>query len=844
MRLTRREFQRLALAAAAGGALSFADPCALAQSPAPDVSFQPFAAQIERLLQALASLGTPLPDAANRTLRRALDSSPANQSIAVQEIINALAPQVLLEVDLNPEMRVSVRRGGARAELVQAGWRTFLIRVNNHAGATTPLRIKSPQGGAVGRRSSLAITGVHDFTNGAVDLVEARQRWIAVEDSAPPPLIATLSGLDLEYRVVQLYSRDAGEREATLQADAGFGEQDLGYRSSVAILFHILPAQALRLHLLDETGAPSIASLLITDALHRVYPPQTKRSMPDLNFQPQVYRYSGEHIVLPPGAYTVEFSRGPEYIAQRVALELSATENAPLSLRLQRWIDAAHHGYYSGDTHIHAAGCSHYESPTEGVTPLVMQRQADGEALALGSVLNWAPGFEYQKQFFTGQPFAPESIDAQHHAAQPAATIPDASSAGGANPEHPGMAAVSGMDQGSTSAGMPHDAGAIAAEQNGSILSSLQHDAAATAHSLLRYDVEVSGFPSSHCGHLVLLQLKEQLYPRTRSIDDWPSWNIPILRWAKQQDAIVGYAHSAHGLVVDSTALPNLLIPPFNSMGANEFIADVTHENVIDFISGCDLWPFAELNIWYHTMNCGYPTSFAGETDFPCLTDACVGGGRSYVPLASPLRGEAGYSRWLTALLQAGSYFGDGRSHIFHFAIQQQQRQREPLQLAQPGTVEISAEICARLEPSPSAATRSIQHASPYAKPYWHLERARLGDSRRVPVELIVNGQAVGRTEIEADGQVRPIRFRTELKRSSWLALRIYPSCHTNPIFVEVQGRPVRASKASAQWCRQGVDVCWEQKRQRIRPAELDAAAAAYDHARAAYDRILRECQA
>ena len=30
---------------------------------------------------------------------------------------------------------------------------------------------------------------------------------------------------------------------------------------------------------------------------------------------------------------------------------------------------------------------------------------------------------------------------------------------------------------------------------------------------LLRYDVEVSGFPSSHCGHICLLRLKQQDYP-------------------------------------------------------------------------------------------------------------------------------------------------------------------------------------------------------------------------------------------------------------------------------------------------------------------------------------------
>lgn len=43
-------------------------------------------------------------------------------------------------------------------------------------------------------------------------------------------------------------------------------------------------------------------------------------------------------------------------------------------------------------------------------------------------------------------------------------------------------------------------------------------------------------------------------------------------------------------------------------------------------------------------------------------------------------------------------------------------------------------------------------------------------------------------------------------------------------------------------WCRQAVDVCWEQKRTRIRPAEMEAAKEAYDHARAVYDIIVNEC--
>jgi hypothetical protein len=73
------------------------------------------------------------------------------------------------------------------------------------------------------------------------------------------------------------------------------------------------------------------------------------------------------------------------------------------------------------------------------------------------------------------------------------------------------------------------------------------------------------------------------------------------------------------------------------------------------------------------------------------------------------------------------------------------------------------------------------------------------------------------------------------------VALRIYPSSHTNPVFVLVGGKPIRASRKSAEWCLKSVDQCWSQKEKRTRPEELPAAQAAYDAARRAYEKILNE---
>ena len=76
--------------------------------------------------------------------------------------------------------------------------------------------------------------------------------------------------------------------------------------------------------------------------------------------------------------------------------------------------------------------------------------------------------------------------------------------------------------------------------------------------------------------------------------------------------------------------------------------------------------------------------------------------------------------------------------------------------------------------------------------------------------------------------------------RVGWLC-GFSPAAHTNPVFVEVDGKPIRASRKSAQWCLDAVDVCWKQKVKQTRPSEQAAAAAAYQVARNAYAKILAE---
>jgi hypothetical protein len=717
------------------------------------VELQPLAAQVGRVLDALDMLGAPLPEPDRRAIRDALGG--ADDRAAVARIQEVLDRHCLLDVHINPESRVHVTQGQAAPELVEQGWRTFLVKVRNDAGVTAALRVSSPQAQRVSSRGpqGFSLNSRPEQTISARDVAD---RWLDLQSFDKPPLLPTLSGLGVEYRILQLYSRDAGTREAALAADVGQGTQDIGFRNDSPVLFRVAPSSDVVMHITDERGRPTTAGLVIRDAQGRIYPSPGKRLAPDFDFQPQVYRRDGETVRLAPGSYTVDVTRGPEYVATTVPLTVGSAGGAA-RFALERWIDPAARGWFSGDHHIHSAGCLHYETPTQGVEPRDMIRHIVGEALNVGSVLTWGPGYYYQKQFFEGR---------DHQLS---------------TPDH-----------------------------------------------LMRYDMEVSGFPSSHAGHLVLLRLKDQDYPGTRTIEDWPSWDLPILKWAKAQGAVVGFAHSGYGLAVKGDKLPTDEVPAFDGIGANEFVMDVTHD-AVDFISAIDTPPIWELNAWYHTLNVGFRTRLSGETDFPCISGDRVGLGRSYVRLD-----RLSYDGWTQGIRDGRAYVTDGKSHLFDFRVGDRELgvNGSELRLAKPGVVRVTAQVAARLDAKPDQAIRKRRGDE---KPFWDLERARIEDSREVPVELVVNGIAVDSRRIVADGTIREVSFPLTISGSSWVALRIFPSSHTNPIFVVVGDRPVRASRASAEWCLKSIDRLWTQKSPRIAAAERDAAAAAYEHARQVY---------
>lgn len=729
-----------------------------------EVEAQPLKAQAKRIVEALEFVGQPL----NQQQKEALDKAYAQTDdlAAIKAIQAVFDPLCLAGVNINPESRVKAARGEANAELAQQGWAVFLVKVQNEAGVTAPLRVQSPNAAPLHTRSSGS-----PAPKPTVRPEDVPDRWLDLMTFDQQPLNNELSGLGLEYRLVQLFSRDAGKREAKLAFDVGQGTQDLGFRNELNILFEATPAVRVKLDVIDDDGTPTTGSFVFQDQRGRVFPSRSRRLEPDLFFHDQVYRSHGEEVLLSPGTYQVTYTRGPEYLVLKKQINVPARETHTESFRLKRWIKLAAEGWYSGDHHVHAAGCAHYEAPTQGITPEAMMRHIQGEDLNVGCVLSWGPCWYYQKQFFEGKTHKLSTPD-----------------------------------------------------------------------YLMRYDVEVSGFPSSHAGHLCLLRLKEDDYPGTTKIEEWPSWDLPVLKWGKEQGGVVGFSHSGWGLQVPGNEIPNYNVPKYDGIGANEYVVDVVHD-VCDFISAVDTPIVWELNVWYHTLNCGYECRISGETDFPCIYGERVGLGRAYVKL--PQGQPFNFDTWVLALKDGRSYCCDGLSHLYDFQInglavgEKGLNDRNSVLGVKKGEkLAISVQAAALLEDQPREDIRSRALDQ---KPYWHIERARIGNSQKVPVELIVNGQAVAKTEINADGTTQALTFDYTPERSAWVALRIFPSSHTNPIFVEVDGQPIRASRKSAQWCLDSVDACWKSKVNNIRPAEREAAAAAYDVAREAYRKILNE---
>jgi hypothetical protein len=164
--------------------------------------------------------------------------------------------------------------------------------------------------------------------------------------------------------------------------------------------------------------------------------------------------------------------------------------------------------------------------------------------------------------------------------------------------------------------------------------------------------------------------------------------------------------------------------------------------------------------------------------------------------------GPLSYSAWLEALRTGRSYVSEGLSHLMDFSVNgiEVGTQDSEVRLPVAGTLHVHLKASAYLAPFAGGdesmvvdrepailvslhipnldahypgfnSVEKIQNRPLDQEPSWHIERARVGNTREVSVELVMNGKPVAHKNLVADGVVREITFDAPVE----LARRPHP---------------------------------------------------------------------
>ena len=124
----------------------------------------------KRVAETLEYLGRPL---------SVEEKSKLQMAKTVADVEAVLDAHALVDVTINPESRVKANPGKAKPDLVEAGWSQFLVKVNNEAGVTAKLEVKSPQALSMAESPKK----------------ELNDRWMELRVVRGRPVAETLSGI-------------------------------------------------------------------------------------------------------------------------------------------------------------------------------------------------------------------------------------------------------------------------------------------------------------------------------------------------------------------------------------------------------------------------------------------------------------------------------------------------------------------------------------------------------------------------------------------------------------------------------------------------------------------------
>lgn len=168
--------------------------------------------------------------------------------------------------------------------------------------------------------------------------------------------------------------------------------------AATAIDFHS-PATQVRVIVTDEKGAPTSARLSMKHKGNGCFHAPPGAMHRRINNTGWFYLTGEASFALPEGDYEIRAARGPEYKILLNEQKVAGVE-ATIEIKLERWVNMAERGWFSGENHIHA----NYGYGEWHNTPPSILQMCEGEDLNVANMVlaNSDGNGVFDRQFFRG----------------------------------------------------------------------------------------------------------------------------------------------------------------------------------------------------------------------------------------------------------------------------------------------------------------------------------------------------------------------------------------------------------------------------------------------------------
>lgn len=280
---------------------------------------------------------------------------------------------------------------------------------------------------------------------------------------------------------------------------------------------------------------------------------------------------------------------------------------------------------------------------------------------------------------------------------------------------------------------------------------------------ILHYDLEVSAFAAGASGHLLMFGLRDIDY----ASDPFraPRSGLGLPEWARAQGERVAVG-MAHGQFWTANGFPT---PPVACCVPWEFPIQAVRGGVSFLVTerrvdGPPIDP-GTYQLWRTLLSAGYRIAIMGGSDYPCIHRELSGAPRTDVIVSGPLT----YDAWLEGVRRGRTVVTLDGAHRLNLRV---------------NGVGLGGEVAAR---NGEVQLVSVESEAP----------------EPTMVELLANGGTVTTLVLPAGRQVATVRLG--LSQSAWIAARTVRAA-TSPVYVVVDGRPIRGAPADICYLKQYTD--------------------------------------